>query len=105
MENRRITFRLYPKKQAIAKLHYARKLHWMLYNAAIADRRTQYERFGKSINYYQQQNCLPKFKETWIEYKELGSHTLQNTLKRADNREENFVGLKPMRHGRMWNIP
>ncbi|MGL5871364.1 MAG: transposase, partial [Xenococcaceae cyanobacterium] len=26
MENRRISFRLYPKKQALAKLHYARKL-------------------------------------------------------------------------------
>ncbi|WP_052307416.1 RNA-guided endonuclease InsQ/TnpB family protein [Coleofasciculus chthonoplastes] len=29
-------------------------------------------------------NCLPEFKKVWTEYAELGSHTLQATLKRVD---------------------
>lgn len=81
---RRVTFRLYPKPAALKKLFYARRLHKDIYNAAIANRKTQYEKFGHSVNYYEQQNSLPAFKEVWPEYKQLGSHTLQATLKRVD---------------------
>ncbi len=82
--NRRVTFRLYPARAHQAKLHYWRKLHCSLYNAAIYNRKTQYQKFGHSVNYLEQQNCLPAFKEVWPEYKELGSHALQATLKRVD---------------------
>jgi putative transposase len=112
MENRRITFRLYPNRTSLPKLHYARKLHWALYNAGIANRRTQYEKFGKSVSYYEQQNSLPGFKETWIEYKQLGSHTLQNTLKRVDLAYQSFFkGLRgkprfrPLRKYSGWTYP
>jgi putative transposase len=81
---RRITFKLYPGKQAEQNLHYARKAHCDLYNAALSHRKTQYKRFGVSINYFDQQNNLPDFKEELPEYKEFGSHTLQATLKRVD---------------------
>lgn len=95
MLTRRITYRLYPKPTAAAKLHYARRLHWSLYNAAITNRRTQYERFSNSVSYYDQQNSLPEFKQVWSEYKELGSHTLQATLKRVDLAYQSFFkGLK-----------
>ncbi len=47
-------------------------------------KKTQYEKFGHSVNYLEQQNCLPEFKEAWTEYKPLGSHALQATLKRVD---------------------
>ena len=107
-----MTFRLYPKPRALSKLHYARKLHWSLYNAAIANRRTQYERFGKSVSYLEQQNCLPAFKEVWTEYKELGSHTLQATLKRVDMAYQSFFkGLrgkpkfKSLRRYSGWTYP
>ena len=81
---RRITFKLYPNRQQEKTLHYWRRLHCGLYNAAVYNRKTQYQKFGHSVNYLEQQNCLPDFKEVWAEYKPLGSHALQATLKRVD---------------------
>ena len=81
---RRITFKLYPNCQQEKTLHYWRKLHCALYNAAVYNRKTQYQKFGHSVNYMEQQNCLPEFKEVLPEYKPLGSHALQATLKRVD---------------------
>ena len=80
----RVTFRLYPNRQQSDKLHYWRKMHASLYNAAVANRKTQYQKFQHSVSYLEQQNCLPAFKQVWPEYKELGSHALQATLKRVD---------------------
>ncbi len=112
MTTRRVTFRLYPKPNAVHKLHWARKMHKELYNAAIANRRTQYERFGHSVSYYEQQNSLPAFKEVWTEYKQLGSQTLQATLKRVDLAYQSFFkGLrgkpkfKSIRHYSGWTYP
>lgn len=81
---RRITFRLYPKPAQEQKLYEWRRLHAYLYNSAIADRKDSYQRMGKSVGYFDQQNCLPAFKTVWPEYKELGSQALQATLKRVD---------------------
>ncbi|MFB2882377.1 RNA-guided endonuclease InsQ/TnpB family protein [Floridanema aerugineum] len=109
---RRVTFRLYPKPAALKNLLYARRLHKDLYNAGIANRKTQYERFGRSVNYLEQQNSLPAFKQVWPEYKELGSHTLQATLKRVDLAYQSFLkGLrgkpkfKSIRHYSGWTYP
>lgn len=84
MITRRVTFRLYPTRQQEDTLHYWRRLHCNLYNAAVSNRKTQYQKFGHSVSYFEQQNCLPAFKEVWTEYKPLGSHALQATLKRVD---------------------
>lgn len=81
---RRVIFRLYPTRQQEDKLHYWRQIHASLYNAAVANRKTQYQRFQHSVNYLEQQNCLPAFKQVWPEFIELGSHALQATLKRVD---------------------
>jgi hypothetical protein len=62
-------------------------MHKELYNSAIANRRVQYERYGHRVDYYEQQNSLPAFKEVWTEYKQLGSQTLQATLKRSQTPE------------------
>ena len=91
---RRVTFRLYPSASQNEKLHYWRKLHKLLYNACVSHRITQYKQFSKSINYFDQQNCLPEFKKCWIEYKELGSHALQATVKRVDFSFQRFFKLK-----------
>jgi putative transposase len=80
----RVTYRLYPTRQQEKTLHYWRKLHCALYNAAVYNRKTQYQKFGHSVSYLEQQNCLPAFKKVWHEYKPLGSHALQATLKRVD---------------------
>lgn len=109
---RRVTFRLYPSQAQIKILSYWRRLHKDLYNAAVANRKTQYNHFKKSVNYYEQQNCLPEFKEVWYEYKQLGSHALQATLKRVDTAFQRFFkGLggypkfKSIRHYSGWTYP
>ncbi len=109
---RRVTFRLYPSASQNDKLHYWRKLHKLLYNACVSHRKTQYKQFGKSINYFDQQNVLPEFKQCWIEYKELGSHALQATVKRVDFAFQRFFKLKSgypkfksSRHYRGWTYP
>ena len=84
METRRITLRLYPTKSQEKKLHYWRRMHKDLYNAALYNRKTQYQRFNTKVDYLEQQNSLPAFKQEHPEYKELGSHALQATLKRVD---------------------
>ena len=112
LATRRVTFRLYPKPNAEKKLHWARRMHKDLYNSAIANRRVQYERFGHSVDYYEQQNSLPAFKEVWTEYKQLGSQTLQATLKRVDLAYQSFFkGLrgkpkfKSIKHYSGWTYP
>jgi putative transposase len=109
---RRITFRLYPNNQIEQSLRYHRKLHKDLYNAAVNNRFTQYQKFNHKVDYFEQQNCLPAFKEVWIEYKELPSHALQATLKRVDYAFERwFKGLgkrprfKSIRHYSGWTYP
>lgn len=91
---RRVTFRLYPNSVQNNKLHYGRKLHKLLYNACVSHRITEYKQFQKSIDYFDQQNCLPEFKKCWEEYKELGSHALQATVKRVDFAFQRFFKLK-----------
>ena len=112
MALRRSTFRLYPNKQVSEMLSYHRQLHKDLYNAAISNRITSYKKFGKSVSYFEQQNCLPDFKEVWIEYKAINSQALQATLKRVDFAFQRFFkGLakyprfKSIRHYSGWTYP
>ena len=107
-----MTFRLYPNQTTESKLRYHRKLHKDLYNAAVNNRFTQYQKFNHKVDYFEQQNCLPAFKEVWVEYKELPSHALQATLKRVDFAFERwFKGLgkrpkfKSIRHYSGWTYP
>jgi len=66
MATKRITFRLYPNIEQSKTLHDWRKLHAALYNACVYYRKIEYQKFGKSINYYHQQKCLPAFKEALL---------------------------------------
>ncbi|WP_448267256.1 RNA-guided endonuclease InsQ/TnpB family protein [Nostoc sp. DSM 114159] len=107
-----MTFRLYPNEQIERFLRYHRKLHKDLYNAAVNNRFTQYQKFNHKVDYFEQQNCLPAFKDVWIEYKEINSQALQATLKRVDFAFERwFKGLgkrpkfKSIRHYSGWSYP
>ncbi|MFQ4143283.1 RNA-guided endonuclease InsQ/TnpB family protein [Chlorogloeopsis sp. ULAP02] len=107
-----MTFRIYPTKQIELSLRYHRKMHKDLYNAAVNNRFTQYQKFNHSVSYFEQQNCLPAFKEVWTEYKEINSQALQATLKRVDYAFERwFKGLgkrprfKSIRHYSGWTYP
>ncbi len=84
MPVRRATFRLYPNNKQEQILRYHRKLHKDLYNSAVSNRFTQYQKFGHKVDYFEQQNSVPAFKEVWTEYKECNCMTLQATLKRVD---------------------
>lgn len=109
---RRITFRLYPTATQEKQLYEWRRMHKDLYNAALSNRKTQYERFGHAVDYFEQQNSLPAFKEVWPEYIELGSHALQATLKRVDAASQRFFNglggypkFKSIRHYSGWTYP
>ena len=112
MATRRMTFRLYPDQKTESLLRYHRKLHKDLYNAAINNRFTQYQKFNHKVDYFEQQNCLPEFKEVWVEYKDLPSHALQATLKRVDFAFQRWfkkLGKRPkfksIRHYSGWTYP
>jgi len=59
-------------------------LHCELYNAALEERIDAYRKQGKSIGYYDQQNALTEIKEARPELVALGSHALQQTLRKLD---------------------
>jgi putative transposase len=112
MVTRRTTFRLYPNAAQEKFLYEWRRMHCYLYNSALADRRDSYQRENKSVTYFDQQNRLPEFKKVWTEYKELGSQTLQATLKRVDFAYQRFFAkkggypkFKSIRHYSGWTYP
>jgi putative transposase len=75
-------------------------------------RKSEYQKFGRNVTYYDQQNILPAFKTEWVEYKELGSQALQATVKKVDfSFQRFFAGLarypkfKSSRYYRGWTYP
>jgi putative transposase len=84
MEPRKVTFKLYPNAAESERLAAWSRLHCELYNAALQERIEAYRKFGKSVSYYGQQNALPEIKAARPEFAELGSHALQQTLRRLD---------------------
>ncbi|PLS67313.1 MAG: transposase, partial [Cyanobacteria bacterium M5B4] len=112
MPTRRTTFRLYPTAAQEKILYDWRRMHCYLYNSALADRRDSYRHEQKTVTYFDQQNRLPAFKEVWFEYKLLGSHALQATLKRVDfayqrffNKIGGYPKFKSIRHYSGWTYP
>lgn len=90
MERRKVTFKLYPNAQEVERLTAWLRLHCELYNAALQERSEAYRKAGKSISYYDQQNVLPEIKAARPEFVELGSHALQQTLRRLDLAFQSF---------------
>jgi putative transposase len=84
MKHRKVTFKLYPNAREAERLSEWVRLHCELYNAALQERIEAYRQLGKSISYYDQQNVLPEIKRDRPEFVELGSHALQQTLRRLD---------------------
>ncbi|MGL6344820.1 MAG: RNA-guided endonuclease InsQ/TnpB family protein [Waterburya sp.] len=95
MALRRYTFRLYPNKSQERELLAARRLHGYLYNACIGHRRFEWKKNQKTVDYLEQQNCLPAFKKEWVEFAYLHSQALQSTVKRVDLAYNSFFkGLR-----------
>lgn len=90
MERRKVTFKLYPSPSQRKRLDDWVRLHAELYNAALQERIEAYRKAGISISYYDQQNALPAIKPFRPELVELGSHALQETLRRLDRAFQAF---------------
>ena len=89
-ERRKVTYKLYPNATQTARLETWVRLHCELYNAALQERIEAYRKAGKSISYYDQQNVLPEIKAALPEFVELGSHALQQTLRKLDTAFQAF---------------
>jgi putative transposase len=81
---RKVTYKLYPNATQAAELDRWVRLHCELYNAALEERIGAYRKAGISVSYYDQQNALPAIKQDRPELVALGSHALQETLRRLD---------------------
>lgn len=90
MQRRKVTFKLYPTAREAERLSGWVRLHCELYNAALQERIEAYRKAGKSISYYDQQNVLPEIKADRPEFAELGSHALQQTLRKLDLAFQSF---------------
>ncbi|MBB5428808.1 putative transposase [Paraburkholderia sp. JPY158] len=84
MERRKVTFKLYPDVREAERLTAWVRLHCELYNAALEERIDAYRKHGISLSYFDQQNTLPEIKAVRAEFVELGSHALQQTLRKLD---------------------
>jgi len=90
MQRRKVTYKLYPNAKELARLESWVRLHCELYNAALAERIDCYRKTGKSISYFDQQNTLAEIKAARPEFVELGSHALQQTLRKLDLAFQSF---------------
>ena len=84
MQRRKATLKLDPNAAQLARLEAWTRLHGELTNAALEARIDAWRKAGKSIRYYDQQNTLPQIKAARPEFVDLGSHALQQTLRRLD---------------------
>ncbi|RIH86765.1 putative transposase [Calidithermus roseus] len=86
---RQVRYKLYPNQAQLETLERWNRLHCELYNACIEQRRRAWAK-GKSLGYYDQQNELPRLKAEMPEYIPLGSHALQETVRRVDRTFQAF---------------
>lgn len=88
------------------------RIHCWLYNQALSDRQVAYKRHGKSDTYYDQQRAVKVIRALFPDMEELGSHALQNTIKRVDFAYSRFFSglakyprFKSIRHYSGWTYP
>src|SRR6266566_7996211 len=78
-------YRLYPSNTQAERLQWVLDRCRELYNAAVQERKEAYTYARKSMSYVEQSRSLTEIKaEDRREYQEIGSHVLQNALKRVD---------------------
>jgi putative transposase len=91
-----------PRQERVLELVLSRCR--MLYNCALEQRRTWWERGqGKSATYYQQATELPDVKAACPEYAEVHSQVLQDVLRRVDTTYQAF--LRRAAHGETPGYP
>src|SRR5215472_11105691 len=83
-------YRLYPTPEQEQALEIVLWRCRTLYNVALEERKTAWERRGVSFNYYDQANELPDLKAACPEYTEVNAQVLQDVLKRLDRAFQAF---------------
>ena len=89
---RNCTLRLYPTAKQARQLESWLELHRLLYNQSLAERRDAWREEKRSVSYNEQQNALPAMKAEKPWYLPLGSHALQETVRRVGRAFKSFFG-------------
>ncbi|WP_049777849.1 RNA-guided endonuclease InsQ/TnpB family protein [Allomeiothermus silvanus] len=89
MPVRPVRYKLYPTQAQLETLERWNRLHCELYGACIEQRRRAWAK-GKSLEYCDRQNELPALKAEMPEYIPLGSHALQEPVRRVDRAFQAF---------------
>ena len=85
-------YRLYPTPEQERSLDTILSRCRALYNVALEERKTAWERCGVSLTYYHQANELPDLKAACPEYGEIHSQVLQDVLKRLERTYQTSFG-------------
>lgn|SRR5690625_4387735 len=83
-------YRIYPTKEQTKKIEQTLYLCRYLYNNALEQRITVYEKHNISLSYTKQANELKYVKQALNEYRSIHSQVLQDVLKRLDRSFQNF---------------
>jgi len=97
---RNYEFRLYPTSKQESVLIGWLGLHCEMYNAALQERRDAWRKNGIRVTYNDQQNQLPAIKLDRPEFNPLGSHALQETVRRVDRAFSAFFRRVKMKAGK-----
>lgn len=81
---RSFKYRLYPTGNQVERLRHTLDICRELYNAALAERRIAWKRFGRSLTDHGQRAQLPPLKELRPDVAEVYSQVLQDVLCRLD---------------------
>ena len=84
MQNRKVTYRLYPNTEQAEHLSDMLALHQRVYNAALEDRIRFYQGEKKSLSFADQCKVLTQWRHKYKELASLNAQSLQVTLKRID---------------------
>ena len=90
MENRKVTYRLYPNSNQAERLGEMLALHQRVYNAALEDRVRSYREEKKSLSFADQCKTLTQWRHAYKELADLNAQSLQVTLKRLDLAFQSF---------------
>jgi putative transposase len=83
-------YKLMPTPNQIQALELVPWRCRLLYNTAVEERKTAWERSGVSVNYYQQKAELPDLKAACPEYAEVNAQVLQDVILRVEHTYQAF---------------
>nr|WP_242652475.1 transposase [Desulfofarcimen acetoxidans] len=83
-------FEMRPTKEQQKKMFHTLKLCRKLYNRSLSERQRVYKETGQGLTYNKQQNMLPGYTKEHLEYKQVHSQVMQDTLRRVDFAYQRF---------------